>query len=453
VNTTIALQAPGDSQPRVNCSLPNLLAQGFQLALRNWPFVIWVYAVNLGFGLLAGIPFATGLTSYLDHSLAAQRIAGTVDVTYLGELIIQLQRTSAISTAVHTAAWLNLLQLLVLFFLFAGATFVYVSAEPARLSVLLRGGVAYFWRFVRAAILAGCIAAVILGILLGARVLLLDRLNAVYVERTMFLYSSISGAVVLLVALVVRLWWDLVEVYVVRNAMDGERRVRQALQPALRLLGRYFFRIVGSFFLSGLAGVGALALCLLLWKQFVPAHQVWLACLLAQLGLFLLLASRFWQRGIEATLVLTADPPIVAVEEIAAMVEEEMPVTATPEVYAGLTEPTLRELVQKLRNEPWANPEVAALLPPRPSSETPLVPAVDPPKVDEPQISILDRHTTKFPLGGVTPEKEPATDGNEAPTAGKEVATPEKKAANPVEPEKSAPGDPEKPPRQGMPLP
>jgi hypothetical protein len=460
VNTTIALQVPEDPRPRINCSLPHLLARGFQLALRNWPFVLWVYAVNLGFGLLAGIPFATGLTSYLDHSLAAQRIAGTVDVTYLGELLIQLQRTSFISTAVHTAAWLNLLQLLVLFFLFAGAIFVYVSAEPARLSVLLRGGVAYFWRFLRAAILAGCVAAVILGILLVARVLVLDRLSAVYVERKMFLYSSISGAVVLLVALVVRLWWDLVEVYVVRNAMDGERRVRQALQPALRLLGKYFFRIVGSFFLSGLAGVGALALCLLLWKQFVPAHQVWLACLLAQLGLFLLLASRFWQRGIEATLVLTADPPIVAVEETDALVEEEMPVAAAPEVYASLTEPTLRELVQKLRNEPWGNPEVAALLPPRPSSETPLVPVVDPPKVDEPQISILDRHTTKFPLGGATPEKEAATPGEEAPTAGKEAAisgkeaaTPGNEAANPVEPEKSAPGDPEKPPRHGTPLP
>jgi hypothetical protein len=452
VNTTIALQVPEDPRPRINCSLSHLLAQGFQLALRNWPFVIWVYAVNLGFGLLAGIPFATGLTSYLDHSLAAQRISGTVDVTYLGELLIQLQRTSFTSTAVHTAVWLNLLQLLVLFFLFAGATFVYVSAEPARLSVLLRGGVAYFWRFLRAAILAGCVAAVILGILLVARVLVLDRLSAVYVERKMFLYSSISGAVVLLVALVVRLWWDLVEVYVVRNAMDGERRVRQALQPALRLLGRYFFRIVGSFFLSGLAGVGSLALCLLLWKQFVPAHQVWLACLLAQLGLFLLLASRFWQRGIEATLVLTADPPIVAVEEIDAVVEEEMPVAAAPEVYAGLTEPTLRELVQKLRNEPWGNPEVAALLPPRPSSEAPLVSAVDPPKVDEPQISILDRHTTKFPLGGAPPEKEPPTPGKEPPTPGKEETNPGKEAAKPVEQE-GAPGDPEIPPRHGMPLP
>jgi hypothetical protein len=445
VNTTTALQAPGDPQPRINCSLPNLLARGFQLALRNWPFVIWVYAVNLGFGLLAGIPFATGLTSYLDHSLAAQRIAGTIDVTYLGELLIHLQRTSAISTAVHTAVWLNLLQLLVLFFLFAGATFVYVSAEPARLSVLLRGGVAYFWRFLRAAILAGGMAAVILGILLVARVLLLDRLSAVYVERKMFLYSSISGAVVLLVAMVVRLWWDLVEVYVVRNAMDGERRVRQALRPALRLLGKYFFRIVGSFFLSGVAGVGGLALCLLLWKQFVPAHQVWLACLLAQLGLFLLLASRFWQRGIEATLVLTADPPIVAEEETAAMVEEEMPVVAAPEVYAALSEPTLRELVQKLHTEPWGNPEVAALLPPRPSSEAPLVPAVDPPKADEPQISILDRHVTKFPLGGVPPE-------NEAPTTGQEASTPGKEAPTPVEQE-SAPADPETPPRHGMPLP
>lgn len=452
MNTTIQLQTPGDAKPRINCSLPNLLAQGFQLALRNWPFVIWAYAVNLGFALLAGIPFATGLTSYLDHSLAAQRIAGTVDVTYLGELLVHLHSTSFISTAVHTALWLNLLQLLVLFFLFAGAIFVYVSAEPARLSVLLRGGVAYFWRFIRAAILAGCIAAVILGILLVARVLLLDHLGAVYVERKMFLYSSISGIVILLVALVVRLWWDLVEVYVVRNAMDGERRVRRALQPALRLLGKYFFRIVGSFFLSGIAGVGALALCLLLWKQFVPAHQVWLACFLAQLGLFLLLASRFWQRGIEATLVLIADPPIVAVEEIAAMVEEEMPVATSTEVFAALSEPTLRELVQKLSHEPWGNPEVAALLPPRPSPENPLVPPVEPSKVDEPKVSILDRHATKYPLGGVPPEKEAANPEKEAATPAKEAATPGKEPPNPVQ-QGSAPGDPETPPRNGVPLP
>jgi hypothetical protein len=204
--------------------------------------------------------------------------------------------------------------------------------------------------------------------------------------------------------------------------------------------------------LSGLAGVGALALCLLLWKQFIPAHQVWLACFLAQLGLFLMLASRFWQRGIEATLVLIADPPIVAVEEIAAMVEEEMPVAASPEVFAALSEPTLRELVQKLSHEPWGNPDVAALLPPRPSPEAPLVPPVEPPKVDEPKVSILDRHATKFPLGGQPPEKEAATTEKETANPGKEAATTGTEGANSVE-QASAPADPEAPPKPGVPLP
>jgi hypothetical protein len=427
VNTAIELQSSGEQPARISRPLPNILVQGFQLALRNWPLVLWAYAVNLVFGLLAGVPFATGLASYLDHSLAAERIAGTIDISYLGELMAHLRESSFRATAIHTAAWLNLLQLLVLFILFAGTTFIYVSAEPPQLSVLLRGGVAYFWRFVRAAILAGCVAAVILGILLSVRALLLTRADRVYVEGTMFLYSAISAAVVLLVASLVRLWWDLVEVYIVRNVMDGERSVRRALLPALLLLWKYFFRIVGSFLLSGMLGVGALALCLLLWKQFVPAHQVWLACLLAQLGLFLLLASRFWQRGIEAALVLSADPPIVAREEITATVEEEedISITATSDSLAGLSEPTLRELVQKLSTEPWANPEAGPAVPLRPSIDSTL--AAAPPRPDEPQTSVFDRHATKFPLGGVNPEN---------------------KVEKPLE-KTDSPRDPEKPPRSG----
>jgi hypothetical protein len=244
--------------------------------------------------------------------------------------------------------------------------------------------------------------------------------------------------------------------------MDGERRVRHALLPALRLLGKYFFRTVGSFFLSGMLGVGALALCLFLWKQFVPAHQVWLACLLAQLGLFLLLASRFWQRGIEATLVMSADPPIVAVEEIAAMEEEETQVVDGPEAFVGLSEPTLRELVQKLRTQPLAGPEAQTVAQPRPSPEPAPAPAADPLKLNEPQISILDRHATKFPLGGMSPEEEvgepvekenlPEDPELHATKFAPGGESPEKGVADPVEKE-STPGDPEAPPRHGIPLP
>jgi len=90
---------------------------------------------------------------------------------------------------------------------------------------------------------------------------------------------------------------------------------------------------------------------------------------LAQLGLFLLLASRFWQRGLEATLVMAADPPMVVTEEltpeepltmdaIAAMAEQDLPAAPFAGVSSGLSEPTLRDLVAKLHTEPWASPDV-----------------------------------------------------------------------------------------------
>jgi hypothetical protein len=204
----------------------NLLVRGFRLALRNWPCVVWAYAVNLIFGLLAGVPFTAGLASYLDHSLAAQRIAGTIDIASLGELGIHLGDSGFFPIVVHTAGWLNLLQLLLLFVLFAGSVFVFVSGEPPRISVLLRGGAAYFFRFVRAAILAGCGGAVVLAILLSLRAALLAQADEIYVGSWMFYCRLLTGAVVLLAGLLIRLWWDLVEVYIVRNAMRGERSAR-----------------------------------------------------------------------------------------------------------------------------------------------------------------------------------------------------------------------------------
>jgi hypothetical protein len=401
---TMELQTSAVPPLREKRQLPNLLLQGFQLGLRNWPCVVWTYAVNLLFALLAGIPLSSGLAPYLDHSLAAKHIAGTIDISYLRELAIQVRGTGIFPMVTQTAVWLNVLQVLVLFVLFAGSVFVYVSAEPPRLSVLLRGGIAYFWRFVRAAIVAGFAATLILGLLLGIRGLLLDRADNVYTQRQIFVHSAISAGLILLLALLVRLWWDLVEVYIVRNAMDGERSILPALLPALRLLFRYFFRTFGSFLVAGLAGVFALAMCLLLWR-LLPAHQVWIACLLAQFGLFLLLAGRFWQRGIEATLVMSVDPPRVATdamepEETAEVGEEEVPAIGGGAYLPGLSEPTLRDLVLKLRTDPLAKPEVLSG-PPQISEPDP----VQAPPVSS--VSLLDRHETKFPLGGVTPEKEP----------------------------------------------
>ena len=430
-------------------SLPHLLVRGFTLARRNGSFVVWAYAINLVFGLLAGVPFANGLAPFLDHSLAAQKIAGTLDLGYLSELAIQQRQTHLFPVVVQTAFWLNLLQLLLLFFLFAGTVFVYVSSEPPRFSVLLRGGVDYFWRFVRAAVLAGCCAGFILGLLLVLRAALLSRLAIFYFGRNLFLGTTITGAVIFLIALLLRLWFDLVEVYIVRNAMAGELRAHRALLPACGLLFRNFFRLFGNFLLAGLAGVSALALCLLLWKA-LPAGQVWAAFLLAQLGLFCLLAGRFWQRGLAAALVLAVDPPVIASEKIVEVVEEDAaPSLAGVAGVGGLSEPTLSELVLKLRSEPWATPPDApprqplspppaeaenrvAATPVLPESETTPVSSEYPSakRTQEPPLSPADRHAAKFPLGGVAPEGPPA------PASPTETEMPASAPENPARPRK-----------------
>jgi hypothetical protein len=413
---------------------PKLLVQGFLLALRNWPLVVWAYVINLLFGLLAGIPFTTGLVSYLDHSMAAQRIAGSIDISMLRELELHLRDGSFFPAAIQTAGWINALELLVLFFFFTGTVFIYVSAEQPWPSTFLRGAVTFFWRFVRAGILVGCVIALIQGILFALRGAILARAGETHFERALFYYSAISGAVIFLVAVLLRLWFDLVQIYIVRNDQVGERRVRQALLPAFRLLSRNFFRATGGFLLSGLAGLSALALCLYLWNEFVPAHQVWIAFLLAQLGLFVLLASRFWQRGFEAALVMALDPPVVALPIV--VIEEITPPTEPEEAFSlagvaglpGMAEPTLMELVQKLRSEPWPRLDSS-----RPSLTDGSDPGSGEGKAEGEKISIVDRHATKLRLGGEDPQQEPPS------SSSPEAAQPDEEPKKPVVPEEPKP--------------
>jgi hypothetical protein len=391
----------------------NLLIEGFRVALRNWPCVVWVYAITLVFALLTAVPFSYGISPYIDHSLEAEKIAGTLDVAALGELGMQLRDAGFFPMVARNARWLQTVEQLLLFVLFAGSVFVFVTAEPPRASVLLRGGVAYFWRFVRAALLAGCVAIVVLGALLALRAVLLSRAENTIVGQPMFWISAATGLVILLVGLLIRLWWDVLEIYVVRNAMDGEVRVRYAAPAALRFLRRHFLSLSGSFLLSGLAGIAAFALCVYFWK-LLPAHQIWVAMILAQFGLFFLLAGRFWQRGVETWLVMTKDPPHIireemAVEEMAVELEEGNPAPFLPEPVEGAAEPTLQDLVLKLRSEPWAKTEPG----PEPVLISAPVPEPEPIQsnpVTEPYTALLERHKAKLPLGEKPQPDEPKED-------------------------------------------
>ncbi len=389
---------------------PDLLVHGFRLALRNWPCLAWAYAVNLGFALSTAIPFSAGLAGYLDHSLAARQIAGNLDAAYLGELAILMARDHITGPALENAYWLTLIETLVFVFLTASILSVYMNGHPPKPSLLLRGGAEFFWRLVRAGGLALLIAGPALALLLAARAWLLSRMAGVSESRNLWA-AAVSAAAVLMAALALRLWFDLVEGCAVRNALSGERAVRRALLPALVLLRQRFLSAYGSFLAAGACGAAGLAACIYLWKNAVDANQVAAAFVIAQAGFFLLLAARLWQRGIGTVLVL-AVYPLPAPERRAAETRAGGPSTlAQPPAPAVTREPTLQELVQKLHREPWASPETSK------AARTDLFPEKTPAEIDqagidsadgdpaagnrgakEPQISLLAEHEMKPPL-------------------------------------------------------
>src|ERR1700677_1937080 len=130
----------GAASARVKIRDGNLLVDGWQIALRNWHCIFWLYLLNLTFGLLSGMPLSAGLAPYLDQSLAARQIAGKLDAGYLGELGIHLSRDHVFASAGRGAIGLAVVELLAMILLTGGTIRIYLAGEPPRLPVLLARG-------------------------------------------------------------------------------------------------------------------------------------------------------------------------------------------------------------------------------------------------------------------------------------------------------------------------
>jgi hypothetical protein len=132
-----------------------------------------------------------------------------------------------------------------------------------------------------------------------------------------------------LVAAALRVYFDLVEVYTVQLGLAGDKRVRKALGPAWRGLRGRFAGAYAVFVLLTLAGMSAVMVTARMAMHSLAQPRVWPMFLLAQAGLFVMLLTRFWQRGAET--VLAVDDPIVVVEPV---------VVVTPQVVVA-TEPVV----------------------------------------------------------------------------------------------------------------
>ena len=349
----------------------NILIYGFFLVVRRLPALLWTYILTLALTLLFSLRLHGRLDALLSHSLAAQSLSTGFDLARLARAFTLLGHDVPGGGSPSFAG--VLIALLVYFVLTPGVLFCYAERVPARLSTLVAEGLRYFWRFIRISLLLLLATVVLLGPLMA----LYGAVNRWIVEhlvgRPQFVAQCIGIAVVLLVASVLRLYFDLVEVYTVQIGghlrPDGrpDRRVRTTLGPAWRTMCRKFAAAWLLFLLLAVAGAVAMGFAGTFVVTSLAAPRVWLAFLIGQAGLLLLLFSRFWQRGMETTLaanfpIYAPDPPVArryATERVVPAREVVLPVETThvpasPQVTPvevvdapTVIEPTPRETVRE----------------------------------------------------------------------------------------------------------
>ncbi|MHB1022857.1 MAG: hypothetical protein ACYC46_07550 [Acidobacteriaceae bacterium] len=301
----------------------SILAAGFLLTLRHWRALVWTYVFQLALAILFTLRFHAELAAILNHSLASRSLVNGFDIGALAEVLIHLHQSGGAATSFVGIALFALLYLL----LTAGTLFVFQTGEKALLSTLLSTGLRYFWRFLRLLLIAIPVQTAVLGVLFGLRSAFLKHADRFVVGVPMFLHTAISLLVIGLIAVFLRVYFDLTEVYTLQLGIRGDRRMRRSLLPALRVYFANFGRVYFSFLGIQILGKLGLMFFFFVALQLLATPHVGPLFLLAQIGLFLLLAARFWQHGMETALVL-ANP-----------IPEPAPLPVPEEAYAPLPDP------------------------------------------------------------------------------------------------------------------
>ena len=354
----------------------NIFLEGLSITLRRFPAFLWTYAFNLSLAFLLSFSLNRQLATLLNHSLAAQGLSSGFDLGVIGETFLHLNEGPTGDAGAAISHGSIPLYLLLYFLLVPGSLFCYQTNAPARLSTLLHQGLLYFWRFVRITLLTLVISALILAPLFVFQNQWADHIDERLIGRSAFLCILAGYIILFLIASILRLYFDLVEIYTVQLGLNlrpnsqPDRRVRRSFGPAWQILRTHFSQAWPVFLFLTLLGFAAVVLTARTSMHMLAQPRVWPTFLLVQLGLFLMLFTRFWQRGMETSLALhnpIFSPPLPTLP-IAGVVDPQCRIQLAP-----------MQPVQPVINEPIADPEPAS------------------PSLDEPDPGVFHHDPTKPP--------------------------------------------------------
>ena len=307
-----------------------LVAAGASLVWRHQRVLWWVFAVNVILGAMGTAPAHHQLQDVLGHSLAGRSLTNGFDYGMFLELarVPESNLYGSHAASLHT----GILFFLFMLFVTGGILTVYREDRKLKTGEFFGASGAFFWRFARL-VLYSLVPFAILGSgFWGA-----DKLSEHIGDRAMAaqtgFYIFLAGAILLtLLALFVRLWFDIAQV---RAVVQDEHKMWPNLWKALGISWRNVSTLFRVYLCISSVAWATLIVGLLVWVKLPPTATP-VTFLLLEFIIFMQLLTRLWQRASSVTwyrrhaalfptdaVDYTTPAPVELVEPVA-----EMPATA-----------------------------------------------------------------------------------------------------------------------------
>ena len=274
---------------------PKTFLQGAWLVWHRQRVVWLIYVVTLLLAFLSTRGVAGRTADVLNHSAESVRLVHGFDVGALIELGEIPDSPLAGQSAMFAAP--AILMLIFLIFVAGGALATYYRDESLPFGQFFEACGEHFWRFLRLVIYFA-IAMIPVGILIGIASAVEHHIDETAVSPlSAFRFSVAAGIVILLIAMAIRLWFDMAQVIAVA---EEERAMHRALRHAARLLWNNFISLYWTYLRISIVAMAGFGAALYLWMIVLKPEATRLAFFLGQLMILWWISTRLWQRASQA---------------------------------------------------------------------------------------------------------------------------------------------------------
>jgi hypothetical protein len=312
-----------------------VVAAGFSLLWRRQKLLWWVFIVNLVCGALGTLPAAMQISRSLGNSLAGQKLTNGFDLGMLIELMrLPNVRLMHYSTSSYVLAFLFFLFML---FVAGGILESYREDRSLDAGEFFAASGAFFWRCVRLLLLS-IVPFIIVSMVYQALSKAADHIGDRAIADQVGIFLGVAAFIIfMLLALWVRLWFDIAQV---RAIVLNERGMWRNTWRAWRLTWHALRHLYRVYFCISLVAWVTLAIGLVIWAH-LPPTTTGLTFLLLELIMFAQLMTRLWQLSSAMTWYQRHPEPVPVVEIVEAP-PLEGPETIIPEpLPPGTPDPEL----------------------------------------------------------------------------------------------------------------